>query len=105
MSWAELFGDSLSEFTGVERRERWEKWKELCRQGDPKRADRIIAGWEDVSACCEGGQCKHLDLNGARCKEMDLPCTINPILTIRGGMMGMACMGLGYQVDHKPEKE
>jgi hypothetical protein len=40
---------------------------------------------------CHG--CKHR--NGAWCGIRGLPCTVNPILTFRHGLIGMACMGAG----------
>jgi hypothetical protein len=30
------------------------------------------------------------------CLRAELPCTVNPLLTVKHGMMGMACMGMGY---------
>ena len=56
-----------------------------------KLADKAVAEyWQDAEAC-DG--CIHI--SGDWCRLQELPCTVNPILTMRHGMIGMACMGAG----------
>lgn len=87
-SWQELLGKDQNEIPESVRKERWQKWLELMAAKDSEYA----AMWQNTENC-DG--CKHL--NGSWCDSMGLPCTINPILTLRHGMIGMACCGAGYE--------
>jgi hypothetical protein len=87
----ELFGSVRSEMTEEQRRSRWEEWKQLCeRQPDGK---EVVDYWTNSEETCSG--CKHQDRDW--CKQVGLPCTVNPILTFKEGIIGMACMGVGYE--------
>lgn len=88
-SFVEILGEHRGQMPDEVRRDRWEKWKELCRQSD---APELVRYWTDTEGC-EG--CRHLD--GDWCQLQQLPCSVNPILTFRSGLIGMACMGLGYE--------
>ena len=86
LAWKDLFRREMSP---EERKQRWEAWKQAAiKKGD----QNIVERWETAEAC-EG--CKHLD--GFWCNLQGLPCTVNPILTFRHGIIGMACMGAGYE--------
>jgi hypothetical protein len=69
-------------------RQRWEEWKRIALAAREK---DLLNIWTDTDAC---RGCKHLD--GDWCIRAELPCTVNPYLTVKHGMMGMACMGMGY---------
>ena len=61
-----------------------------------KRGKEMVNYWSknNVDVTCFG--CKWRD--GDWCKESELPCNVNPILTINGsGTIGMACCGTGYE--------
>jgi hypothetical protein len=86
LAWKDLFRPEMSP---EKRRQRWDRWRaEATKRGDAN----IVERWETAEAC-DG--CKHLD--GCWCDLQGLPCTVNPILTFRHGMIGMACMGAGYE--------
>lgn len=90
-SWYELLGDTGNTFPAKERRQRWETWKGLAREnGD----DDVVEYWSDASGC-QG--CIHAD--GDWCTAVQLPCAINPLLTMRHGMIGMACAGTGHSAN------
>lgn len=64
--------------------------------GIVKKKDKLLYEvWSDLEGCYE---CKHLNKNDIWCKLQNIPATINPILTLRLGMVGMACMGAGKEV-------
>ncbi|MDR0431061.1 MAG: hypothetical protein LBH58_11350, partial [Tannerellaceae bacterium] len=73
-----------------EKKKRWNKVMSM----DKSMARR----WNDSSEC---RGCFHLEKD-SWCNYNDLPCTVNPILTFRMGMTGMACYGLG-RVEREPE--
>lgn len=81
--------------------EQW-TWEYFIRQSPVKRRamwstlkkhDPDIAEyWEDPECCWEEDyKCQHL--NDGWCEYAMLPCAVNPFLTTRTGMLGMACMG------------
>jgi hypothetical protein len=80
-SWGDLLGKSETEMTAKERRDRWDEWCNL--------AGEHAGLWLDTSGCED---CTMLD--GAWCLHVGLPCTVSPFLTLKHGMMGMACMGM-----------
>lgn len=89
--WPELFGETKKDMSEKVRRKRWEQWKKLCaEQPDGK---EVIEQWTNCEEGCSG--CMHRD--GDWCNLESLPCTVNPILTYQYNMLGLACMGLGYQ--------
>lgn len=81
--WHELFGEGKGEISAGKRRARWEEWKSIA----PAEA---VEYWTDGSACRD---CVHK--NADWCSIVELPCTVNPVLTFRHGMIGMACCGTG----------
>lgn len=90
-SFEKILGKNNAEYSEEERKQRWNKWKELAiKNGDPD----LVESWEDQSAC---ESCIHLNKNESWCNLQGLPCTVNPILSFRMGMIGMACMGAGKQ--------
>ncbi|MDH2239116.1 hypothetical protein N5K27_22665 [Pigmentiphaga sp. GD03639] len=85
-SWGELLPATAP---GVERRRRWATWLRLARPLIG-RAVRDWAGQQE--RCCD---CRHS--RGGWCRIQELPCAVNPYLTIRHGIPGMACMGMGFE--------
>jgi hypothetical protein len=69
-------------------RQRWEEWKHLALAAGE---EDQVKFWTDTDAC-QG--CKYIDEDW--CLRSELPCTVNPLLTVKYGVMGMACMGTGY---------
>jgi hypothetical protein len=87
ISWYQLFGNKQVEIPDNIRRERWESWKQLAIADGGQKA---VEYWSDASEC---NGCTNK--NGDWCKLMQLPCSVNPILTFRDNMIGLACMGAG----------
>lgn len=86
ISFTDLLGINCHEITEDERRKRWGEWLRLAK-ADGNDMHRY---WCDRAECYG---CKHL--RGSWCDLQELPCTVNPYLTIKHGMIGMACMGAG----------
>ncbi|WP_372935222.1 hypothetical protein [Mariniphaga sediminis] len=86
----DVFGDSINAYTEEERRQRWDAYKKVI-------GPRQSKMWHDLEACAG---CIHIDEKEAWCKDMGLPCTINPHFGF--SMLGMACMGLGRE-EREPE--
>ena len=62
-------------------------WNEL-----KNAAPEAASYWEDAEGCSsDNACCSHLS-NGW-CGFAELPCGVNPYLTPKAGMLGMACMG------------
>ena len=83
--WPELFGEKPSDMDAKPRRERWEEWKQLGLRESP---ENVEEGSTPEELC---QNCQHRD--GDWCTAIALPCTVNPILTFRFGMLGLACGG------------
>lgn len=64
----------------------WLNWLGIVKKKDPLMYDV----WTDLTGCFD---CKYLKKKYIWCKFQNIPATINPYLTIRTGMVGMACMG------------
>jgi hypothetical protein len=95
----EILGETPEDFTEQQRKERWNTWKELAiKKGDQELVDM----WSDISACED---CIYIDKKEAWCNLQQLPCTVNPILSYRMGMVGMACMGAGKEKAGQQEIE
>lgn len=93
--WHEILGSKPNDIPYEIRRQRWEEWKSLGMKAG-KRGKEMVNYWskDNVDETCFG--CKWRD--GDWCKESELPCNVNPILTINGpGIIGMACCGTGYE--------
>lgn len=88
--WLEILGNNRSEMPDETRRQRWEEWKALCLKAEDGEA--VVKTWTDCSETCTG--CMHKDKDW--CRLQQLPCTVNPILTFDSNMIGMACMGAGF---------
>jgi hypothetical protein len=69
-------------------RQRWEEWKHIAIDAGEK---EMVGLWTDTEVC---RGCKHLEKDW--CQKHELPCTFNPFLTVKTGMTGIACMGMGY---------
>jgi hypothetical protein len=83
--WAQLFGSAIPE---NQHRKNWEEWKRIALAAGEE--DQVNF-WSDTDAC---RGCRHLD--GDWCRKAELPCTVNPYLTLQRGLgPGMACMGMG----------
>lgn len=68
----------------------WLNWLNIT-----KKKDRLMYEvWSDLEGCFG---CKHLNKKNIWCKLQNIPATINPILTLRLGIVGMACMGAGKE--------
>lgn len=97
MGWEELLGKKQREMPDTLRRERWEKWKQVAtEQGE----EDTVEYWTSPEAC---ENCIHRDDDW--CQLMELPITVNPILTMDHGMIGMACMGAGKELPGQKEIE
>ncbi len=71
--------------------ENWLDWLYIV-----KKKDKLMYEvWSDLEGCFD---CKHLNKKDIWCKLQNIPATINPILTLRLGMVGMACIGAGKEV-------
>ncbi|MDR1562277.1 MAG: hypothetical protein LBS54_04210 [Dysgonamonadaceae bacterium] len=81
-SFEQILGRKDDEYTPDERKRRWNKVMSFN-----KGMKQI---WADCSGCYG---CLHLNEKEAWCNCVDFPCTVNPILSFRYGMIGMACMG------------
>lgn len=92
--WHDLLGDSDADMTETQRRDRWAGWLRLAKHHDADTARY----WASADGCRsdDGARCCHLK-GRAWCGLMALPCTVNPVLTMRHGMIGMACMGAGFE--------
>lgn len=84
--WHELFVTVDDHMTETTRRARWDAWLNLTNGANAEY-------WTDTSGC-EG--CIHLA--GYWCTLVGLPCTVNPVLTFRHGMIGMACCGASKEI-------
>ena len=89
-SFESILGKNGGEYPEPTRRKRWAEWLRAARK-DGQRGRQIARDWQAHE--CHG--CKHR--NGAWCDLEGLPCTVNPILSFRSGMVGMACMGMGWE--------
>jgi hypothetical protein len=79
--WKDLFGSEIPE---NHHRNNWEEWKRLALNTGEK---DLVNYWTDTEAC-QG--CKCLDRDW--CLKVELPCTVNPYLTLQRGLgpgMGM----------------
>jgi len=96
--WRELFGNTIHETSKEIRRARWDEWKSIGNKSGG-RARQMVNYWsrDNVEETCSG--CKHRD--GDWCKLQGLPCNVNPILTFDNNLIGMACMGVGYEGESK----
>jgi hypothetical protein len=83
-----ILGRNSGMFSEAERRKRWAAWLRAARRDGTEGRD-VARAW--TSHECHG--CKHR--KGAWCDLQGLPCTVNPVLSFRCGMVGMACMGAG----------
>lgn len=83
--WHEILGCRREDMSDKTRRERWETWKKMAINDG---GQYIVDYWTDTTSC---QNCKHIDKDW--CKLMQLPCTVNPILTFGENIIGMACMG------------
>jgi hypothetical protein len=81
-SFEQILGKNCNDFTPEERKRRWDKVMSLDR--------RMKRYWNDNVAC---NGCIHLE--GYWCKLEELPCSVNPILSFRYSMTGLACCGAG----------
>lgn len=87
----QILGENIESFTEEERKKRWQRWIDLALKGGKHETVEV---WTDTSGC-EG--CKHLNGRESWCNLMSLPCTVNPVLSFKHGLVGMACMGAGYE--------
>lgn len=99
-SWVELFGEKGSDMSEDVRRERWEEWKKIAIEaGEQEMVDYWVK--DNIEETCSG--CIHREEDW--CRSYGLPCNVNPILTLRSGIIGMACMGLGKEVEPPKQLE
>lgn len=82
-----ILGKTEGDYSDAERRARWKAWQSV--------ADAEVVEWWNTCEGCEG--CRHLDKQALWCKLAGLPCSVNPVLSFRHGLIGMACMGAGYE--------
>lgn len=91
MSFEAILGKDASVFTDEERRHRWREWQECSKS---KHHQWVVEYWSGHEGC---GRCVHLDKQNSWCTLQGLPCSVNPILSFKYGMLGMACMGAGKE--------
>jgi len=89
----QIFGVS-KKMSANSRRHRWAQWLKLAREKNKEAAKM----WIGVSDCCDTcdqrrGKCW--------CKLQELPCTVNPVLSFKFGMVGMACCGAYSGINEK----
>lgn len=84
-SFQDILGENINVFSEDQRKERWQQWNDFA-----KKNTDMIKYWNDASAC---NGCVYLD--GNWCKSHSLPCTVNPVLSFKHAIKGMACMGAG----------
>jgi hypothetical protein len=87
-----ILGKKREDYSEEERIKRWNIWKSAAKKS---RKNYLLETWLDQSDC---EKCVHLDKVEAWCKLMGLPCTVNPILSFREGIVGLACMGAGKEL-------
>jgi hypothetical protein len=97
-SFEEILGENNTRFTEDQRKERWKQWQQIALK--KKDGKDLVSSWLDQTAC---HGCIHLNKEQSWCNAMGLPCTVNPILSFRMGMVGMACMGTGYEASSQLE--
>jgi hypothetical protein len=90
---ADLFAKGIPQEV---RRARWEEWKRMAIESG---AEDCVEYWTDISACLG---CSERD--GDWC-SWGLPCTVNPLLSFKYGMIGMACIGLGFTPNYSTIKQ
>lgn len=90
ISWEDLFAIEARDMSAAVRRQRWAQWLRLAKANGEEWLLAFYRG--DLSAC---NGCIHR--RGSWCTLQALPCVVNPILTVRHSMPGMACMGVGYE--------
>lgn len=90
-SFEEILGETSKVYSQQERKERWQQWKDLAISNGEK---ELVEDWIQTEAC---KNCIHLNQKQAWCNLQELPCTVNPILSFQDGIIGMACMGAGFQ--------
>jgi hypothetical protein len=75
------------------RRQRWAQWlKQARRAGESE----LAKDWTSPEACIDEDRGKCVHLRGKWCALSSLPASVNPILSFRHGLVGMACMGIGF---------
>lgn len=87
----QILGKTCDQFTEAQRMQRWKEWQKIAEDSG---SHETAAYWRDTEAC-EG--CIHLGKENAWCAAVGLPCTVNPYLTFKTGLIGMACMGAGKE--------
>lgn len=86
--WPELFSKDMPELI---RRNRWATWLRKCRKSKRREIAHEWVRGNDCANCAHRRGC-------GWCSLQALPCSVNPILTMRHGMPGMACMGSGREL-------
>ncbi|WP_088258652.1 hypothetical protein [Fimbriiglobus ruber] len=97
-SFEDILGKNSTTFTESVRRNRWAEWLRAARREGPE--GRKVAKLWLAHECY---RCEHR--NGGWCDLQGLPCTVNPVLSFRGGMIGMACMGAGFEESQPHESQ
>lgn len=88
-SWAELFNTTTMD--SKMRRERWQEWRRIAIQEQD--GEEIVRIWSTPSEVCHN--CDNRDYDW--CNHVGLPCTVNPVLTFQENLIGLACMGVGFE--------
>lgn len=94
MTWKELFGTGT--MPADQRRANWTAFLATADQ-------EVREYWDDAEGCED---CIHHERGEFNwCRRQQLPCSTNPYLTFRHGMIGMACMGAGKEVEQQVRME
>lgn len=89
-TWDELLGVKRTDMLDSERRKRWATWIRIARHTVGRDLARNWAGRQERCSDCRHSR-------GGWCIANGLPCSVNPYLTRRTGVPGMACMGAGFE--------
>ena len=86
-SFEQILGIKSTDYTEVERKERWGKAMSFTGGNNAKEY------YSNIYECVD---CKHFQ--SGWCSYASLPCGVNPLLTFATGQIGMACQGEGHEL-------
>ncbi|BAP30113.1 uncharacterized protein CHSO_1076 [Chryseobacterium sp. StRB126] len=95
-SFEQILGKKESQYSKDDRKLRWNKCIKEFKDND--KAD-VIEVWTSPGGDGECVQCIHFNYDDGWCVLMGLPSSVNPVLSFKHGMPGMACMGAGREIN------
>lgn len=91
ISFEDLFGKNKEDIASCDKKFRWIEWKKIViKKLNKEEAKAVFKFWMPADTC---RNCVYRE--GEWCVVEDLPCSVNPILSFRLGIPGLACRGLG----------